>query len=162
MSFNNYQYREPESKVFEIADGKHQAIIKDAKQAKSKDGKDMITVTLDVYGSNGIDYLHFICDGEYFDQSLSRFCDCFGLVMAGSCNNYPYKNWIGKSGKVITEHRKEEYKDKNGNTKEANRARIKFFVSAKEKEEAQTNTSSENQNTNVDLNKGEFPEDVLF
>lgn len=129
MGLSNYSYEEPKSRVFDAPDGDHDARIKHAELRKAKSGSMMVVFVIEIKDSNGVDCTHFLTDGEYFNSNLSRITDCFGTPngLAGNLQVFNWDNFKGRTGSVHIEHRDEQWTDEQGVTRNASRARIKFF-----------------------------------
>lgn len=85
---------------FDCNDGEHRMKIVEAKDATSKSGNNMIAVAIKVEGGNGINYMHFINEGQYFDGNATQFFDCFGIDRG----NFNYNVWQGKYGRGMFYH----------------------------------------------------------
>lgn len=121
-NFNADDYQE--NSFAPIPVGDHRVRIRDAEEKQSKNGNDMIVLTLDVSGHSSTlwFYLVFLPDNpQMVNQRLGSIFNSFGIT-PGDLN---LENWKGKVGACSVKH--EVY---NGETQ----AKIRYFVS-KEKQE---------------------------
>ena len=101
-----WNYQRTESTFEEIPVGEHRVRIADAEKAISKNGNDMLVLTLDVsgYKSRLWYYVVFMPDRpEITNRKLTEIFDSFGIA-DGDSN---LKNWIGKVGACVT--KQDEY-----------------------------------------------------
>ena len=127
--------------------GDHRVRIRDAEETKSKNGNDMIKMTLDVSGHSGSlwYYLVFMPDNpQMVNQRLGSIFNSFGIT-PGDLN---LENWKGKVGAANVIH--EKY---NGETQ----AKIRYFV-GKEKQEQMKPWSEPAGKASVTGNGGTFTE----
>jgi hypothetical protein len=91
MSFiNDY---EPDYDDGSLKAGEYGAEIERAETAVSKNGNDMIRVTLSIEGKQ---FFWHIVAGNWFNSNCTKFCICFG-IRPGSFN---FEQWRGKRGTV--------------------------------------------------------------
>lgn len=115
-----WNYQRTESTFEEIPVGEHRVRIADAEKAISKNGNDMLVLTLDVsgYKSRLWHYVVFMVDHpEITNRNLTAIFDSFGIADG----DFNLANWKGKVGACMT--KQDEYGTK-----------IKYFLS-KEKQE---------------------------
>lgn len=147
---NDWKY-ENYSKIFDVEDGDHRVKIIAAKDVISKSGKNMIELHYQVEGSNGIEFVDRVIEGEYFDKNMSRMFDVFGITYG----DFNYQHWIGKIAVAHFEHKPETY-EVNGVTKTVNKANLIYW---------NTRTSVEPKSVPAIETKNpeeSFPEDPLF
>ncbi len=111
-----------EAKSFDVEDGTHDVVIMDAVEKFAKSGKEMVCITLRVADSNFVPYIHNIVDGEYFDRTMSIFCDCFGLGKTPKLSDFK-----GKKGRATFEHKERKWTDDQGFEKTSKKAEIIRF-----------------------------------
>lgn len=122
-NFNAEDYRENSFSPIPVGD--HRVRIRDAEETTSRNGNDMIKLTLDVsgYSSTLWFYLVFMPDNpQMVNQRLGQIFSSFGIT-PGDLN---VENWKGKVGACSVKH--EMY---NGETQ----AKIRYFL-GKEKQES--------------------------
>lgn len=120
-NFNADDYQETSFAPIPVGD--HRVRIKDAEECVSKNGNDMIKLTLDVSGHSSTlwFYLVFMPDNpQMVNQKLGQIFSSFGIT-PGDLN---VENWKGKVGACSVKH--EVY---NGETQ----AKIRYFI-GKEKQ----------------------------
>lgn len=121
----NFDAKNVEETSFElIAKGDHRVRISNAEETKSKNGNDMIKITLDVSNYSGklFNYLVFMPDNKAMtDTNLSRFWESFGIPVG----NLNVASWIGKIGACRVKH--ELYNDEQ-------QARVAYFLDKKKQE----------------------------
>lgn len=101
-----WNYQRTENTYDEIPVGKHRVRIADAEKAISKNGNDMLVLTLDVSGYNSRlwHYVVFMPDRpEITNRKLTEIFDSFGI----EDGDFNLKNWIGKVGACVT--KQDEY-----------------------------------------------------
>lgn len=122
-NFNANDYQEPSFEA--LKPGEYRVRIRDAEETTSKNGNDMIKMTLDVsgHGSTLWFYLVFMPDNpQMVNQKLGQIFNSFG-IQPGDLN---VENWKGKVGaaNVINEMYNGE-----------KQAKIRYFIS-KEKQQS--------------------------
>ena len=116
-----WNYQRTENTFDDIPVGKHRVRIADAEKAISKNGNDMLVLTLDVSGYNSRlwHYVVFMPDRpEITNRKLTEIFDSFGIVDG----DFNLKNWIGKVGACVTKQ------DESG-------TKVNYFISRKKQEE---------------------------
>ena len=116
-NFNENDYSENNFSIIPVGD--FRVRIANAEETKSKNGNDMVVLTLDVsgYSSSLWYYLVFMPDNpQMTNQKLGQIFDSFGIT-PGDMN---IKNWLGKVGGARVKH--EPY---NGE----NTAKVAYFLS---------------------------------
>lgn len=116
-NFNANDYEENSFAPLPVGD--HRVRIANAEEAKSKNGNDMVVLTLEVSGHSSSlwYYLAFMPDNpQMTNQKLGQIFDSFGIT-PGDMN---IKNWEGKVGGARVKH--EQY---NGETS----AKVSYFLS---------------------------------
>lgn len=98
---NNFSYEESRP-VFDCDEGVNLMCIKKVEETTSKNGERMLVVTCNVKKSNGEQLKHYLVEGQYFDKSLSRLMDCFGIKYT----DRDPQNWVGKVGAAQFDHYK--------------------------------------------------------
>lgn len=98
---NNFSYEEGKP-VFECAEGINLMCIKKVEETTTKNGERMLVVTCNVKNSNGEQLKHYLVEGQYFDKSLSRLMDCFGIKYT---ETNP-QNWVNHVGSAQFDHYK--------------------------------------------------------
>lgn len=102
----DWNYQREESTFEEIPVGEHRVRIADAEKAISKNGNDMLVLTLDVsgYKSRLWHYVVFMPDHpEITNRKLTEIFDSFGIADG----DFNLKNWFGKVGACVT--KQDEY-----------------------------------------------------
>ena len=115
-----WNYQREESTFEEIPVGEHRVRIADAEKAISKNGNDMLVLTLDVsgYKSRLWHYVVFMPDHpEITNRNLTSIFDSFGIADG----DFNLANWKGKVGACVT-------KQDNFGTK------VRYFLSKKKQE----------------------------
>ena len=116
-SFNADDYKENDFGIIPVGD--HRVRIANAEELTSKNGNDMLKLTLDVsgYSSSLWFYLVFMPDNpQMTNQKLGQIFDSFG-IQPGNMN---FASWVGKVGGARVKH--EAY---NGEQT----AKINYFLS---------------------------------
>lgn len=121
MAFMN-NYTPEERKTFDIPDGDYKVRIMKAENAFSKTGLQMHCITLQVEGS-AENYIHFICEGEFYNRKMTEFFDAFGIQRG----NFNFSSWIGKITAARFEHRQKQFTGTDGLTHTANNCTLLFF-----------------------------------
>ena len=96
-----WNYQREESTFEEIPVGEHRVRIADAEKAISKNGNDMLVLTLDVsgYKSRLWYYVVFMPDHpEITNRNLTSIFDSFGIADG----DFNLANWKGKVGACVT------------------------------------------------------------
>lgn len=96
-----WNYQRTESTFEEIPVGEHRVRIADAEKAISKNGNDMLVLTLDVsgYKSRLWHYVVFMADHpEITNRNLTSIFDSFGIADG----DFNLANWKGKVGACMT------------------------------------------------------------
>ena len=96
-----WNYQREESTFEEIPVGEHRVRIADAEKAISKNGNDMLVLTLDVsgYKSRLWYYVVFMPDHpEITNRNLTSIFDSFGIADG----DFNLANWKGKVGACMT------------------------------------------------------------
>ena len=115
-----WNYQREESTFEEIPVGEHRVRIADAEKAISKNGNDMLVLTLDVsgYRSRLWHYVVFMPDHpEITNRNLTSIFDSFGIADG----DFNLANWKGKVGACMT-------KQDDFGTK------VRYFLSKKKQE----------------------------
>lgn len=115
-----WNYQREESTFEEIPVGEHRVRIADAQKAISKNGNDMLVLTLDVsgYRSRLWHYVVFMPDHpEITNRNLTSIFDSFGIADG----DFNLANWKGKVGACVTKQ------DEFG-------AKVRYFISRKKQE----------------------------
>lgn len=115
-----WNYQREESTFEEIPVGEHRVRIADAEKAISKNGNDMLVLTLDVsgYRSRLWHYVVFMPDHpEITNRNLTAIFDSFGIADG----DFNLANWKGKVGACMT-------KQDDFGTK------VRYFLSRKKQE----------------------------
>ena len=115
-----WNYQREESTFEEIPVGEHRVRIADAEKAISKNGNDMLVLTLDVsgYKSRLWHYVVFMPDHpEITNRNLTAIFDSFGIADG----DFNLANWKGKVGACVT-------KQDDFGTK------VRYFLSRKKQE----------------------------
>ena len=115
-----WNYQREESTFEEIPVGEHRVRIADAGKAISKNGNDMLVLTLDVsgYKSRLWYYVVFMPDHpEITNRNLTSIFDSFGIADG----DFNLANWKGKVGACVT-------KQDDFGTK------VRYFLSKKKQE----------------------------
>lgn len=115
-----WNYQREESTFEEIPVGEHRVRIADAEKAISKNGNDMLVLTLDVsgYRSRLWHYVVFMPDHpEITNRNLTSIFDSFGIADG----DFNLANWKGKVGACMT--KQDEYGTK-----------VRYFLSKKKQE----------------------------
>lgn len=115
-----WNYQREESTFEEIPVGEHRVRIADAEKAISKNGNDMLVLTLDVsgYKSRLWHYVVFMPDHpEITNRNLTSIFDSFGIADG----DFNLANWKGKVGACMT--KQDEFGTK-----------VRYFLSKKKQE----------------------------
>ena len=115
-----WNYQREESTFEEIPVGEHRVRIADAEKAISKNGNDMLVLTLDVsgYRSRLWHYVVFMPDHpEITNRNLTSIFDSFGIADG----DFNLANWKGKVGACVT--KQDEFGTK-----------VRYFLSRKKQE----------------------------
>lgn len=115
-----WNYQRTESTFEEIPVGEHRVRIADAEKAISKNGNDMLVLTLDVsgYRSRLWHYVVFMPDHpEITNRNLTAIFDSFGIADG----DFNLANWKGKVGACMT--KQDEFGTK-----------VRYFLSKKKQE----------------------------
>lgn len=115
-----WNYKREENIFDEIPVGEHRVRIAEAEKAISKNGNDMLVLTLDVsgYKSRLWHYVVFMADHpEITNRNLTAIFDSFGI----EDGDFNLKNWLGKVGACVT-------KQDDFGTK------VRYFLSKKKQE----------------------------
>lgn len=115
-----WNYQREESTFEEIPVGEHRVRIADAEKAISKNGNDMLVLTLDVsgYKSRLWYYVVFLADHpEITNRNLTAIFDSFGIADG----DFNLANWKGKVGACMT--KQDEFGTK-----------VRYFLSRKKQE----------------------------
>ena len=115
-----WNYQREESTFEEIPVGEHRVRIADAEKAISKNGNDMLVLTLDVsgYKSRLWYYVVFMADHpEITNRNLTSIFDSFGITDG----DFNLSNWKGKVGACMT--KQDEFGTK-----------VRYFLSKKKQE----------------------------
>lgn len=116
-NFNADDYKENDFAPIPVGD--HRVRIANAEELTSKNGNDMVKLTLDVSGHSGSlwFYLVFMPDNpQMTNQRLGQIFNSFGIPQ----NDMNCQNWIGKVGGARIKH--EQY---NGEAS----AKVNYFLS---------------------------------
>lgn len=101
--FNSNDYEENSFAPLPVGD--HRVRIANAEETKSKNGNDMVVLTLDVSGHSSSlwYYLVFMPDNpQMTNNKLGQIFNSFGITP----NDMNTKNWIGKVGGARVKHEK--------------------------------------------------------
>ena len=115
-----WNYQREESTFEEIPVGEHRVRIADAEKAISKNGNDMLVLTLDVSGYRARlwHYVVFMPDHpEITNRNLTSIFDSFGIADG----DFNLANWKGKVGACMT--KQDEFGTK-----------VRYFLSKKKQE----------------------------
>lgn len=115
-----WKFERTESTFEEIPVGEHRVRIADAEKAISKNGNDMLVLTLDVsgYKSRLWHYVVFMPDHpEITNRNLTSIFDSFGIIDG----DFNLANWKGKVGACMT--KQDEFGTK-----------VRYFLSKKKQE----------------------------
>ena len=142
-----WNYQREESTFVEIPVGEHRVRIANAEKAISKNGNDMLVLTLDVsgYTAHLWYYVVFLVDHpEITNRNLTSIFDSFGIPEG----DFNLNNWKGKIGACMT--KQDEYGTK-----------VRYFLS-KEKQAAlpawkEPNSSSTPRQPAVYEDDGDIP-----
>lgn len=116
-NFNADDYKENDFGIVPVGD--HRVRIAKAEETKSKNGNDMVVLTLDVSGHSGSlwYYLVFMPDNPSMtNQKLGQIFDSFGIAQ----NDMNINNWVGKVGGARIKN--ELYNGENS-------AKVSYFLS---------------------------------
>ena len=145
-----WNYQREESTFEEIPVGEHRVRIADAEKAISKNGNDMLVLTLDVSGymSKLWHYVVFMPDHpEITNRNLTSIFDSFGIADG----DFNLANWKGKVGACMT--KQDEFGTK-----------VRYFLSKKKQESLPPwkETSESGGKKKPVLQEFEDPEDCPF
>lgn len=108
---NNFSYEESKP-VFDCTEGVNQMCIKKVEEKTTRNGERMLVVTCNVRNSNGEQLNHYLVEGQYFDKSLSRLMDCFGIPFT---KRNP-QEWVNSIGSARFDHYKYNPQTKKNET----------------------------------------------
>lgn len=116
-NFNADDYKENDFAPIPVGD--HRVRIANVEEQKSKNGNDMLVLTLDVSGHSGSLWFYLVFmpnNPQITNQRLGQIFDSFG-IQPGNMN---FTSWLGKVGGARIKH--EQY---NGETS----AKVNYFLS---------------------------------
>ena len=116
-NFNADDYKENDFAPIPVGD--HRVRIANVEESKSKNGNDMLVLTLDVSGYSGSLWFYLVFmpnNPQITNQRLGQIFDSFG-IQPGNMN---FSSWIGKVGGARVKH--EQYNGENS-------AKINYFLS---------------------------------
>lgn len=127
MAFISNFQREDYSQAFDIPDGEWDVKISKAAEIKqNKSGKSFISVPLLVNCQTQIlPYEIQIWEGKFFNKSMSKFCDAFGLADTDIGNMVKYN---GLRGKASFTHKMESFTGADGMPHSVNRCKCNLIV----------------------------------
>ena len=143
-----WNYQREESTFEEIPVGEHRVRIADAEKAISKNGNDMLVLTLDVSGhkSRLWHYVVFMPDHpEITNRNLTAIFDSFGIADG----DFNLANWKGKVGACMT-------KQDDFGTK------VRYFLSKKKQEKLPPWQEPDSAPKKPQLQAFDDPEDCPF
>ena len=143
-----WNYQREESTFEEIPVGEHRVRIADAEKAISKNGNDMLVLTLDVsgYRSRLWHYVVFMPDHpEITNRNLTSIFDSFGIADG----DFNLANWKGKVGACVT-------KQDDFGTK------VRYFLSKKKQEKLPPWQEPDSAPKKPQLQAFDDPEDCPF
>lgn len=143
-----WNYQREESTFEEIPVGEHRVRIADAEKAISKNGNDMLVLTLDVsgYKSRLWHYVVFMPDHpEITNRNLTSIFDSFGIADG----DFNLANWKGKVGACMTKQ------DEFG-------AKVRYFLSKKKQEKLPPWQEPDSAPKKPQLQAFDDPEDCPF
>lgn len=161
MAFMN-SYVPEESKVFDILDGDYKVRIVKVENTMSKSGLNMHAITLQVEGSREL-YIHFICEGEYYNKAMTTFFDAFKIPRG----NFNFSGWIGKITAAHFEHRQRKFTGNDGLEHTANRCELVYFHKTTNSVQSQNYAQAQNQAPQMNYGaapaqQAPIPEDIPF
>lgn len=163
MSFME-SYEPEESRMFDVPDGDHWTRIVKAENQTSRNGKRMHVLSLQVEGSNGEPYLHFIVEGDYYNLAMTRVFDAFKIPRG----NFSFQQWLGKTAVGHFEHKEETFVGSDGVGRSAKRARLVYFhngngtLAEKPSTPEQNRAAQPASRQSAAPSGAEFPEDIPF
>jgi hypothetical protein len=122
----SWNYKREEQTFQPIPVGTHRIRVRGAEKAKSKNGRDMLTLQFDVSGHNSTLYYYIVFmpdKPEVTNRMLTSFFDSFKDIPDGE---FDMSKWIGKVGACVVKH-----EDYNGNPS----AKIHYFIKADKQDE---------------------------
>ena len=143
-----WNYQREESTFEEIPVGEHRVRIADAEKAISKNGNDMLVLTLDVsgYRSRLWHYVVFMPDHpEITNRNLTAIFDSFGIADG----DFNLANWKGKVGACMT--KQDEFGTK-----------VRYFLSKKKQEKLPPWQEPDSAPRKPQLQAFDDPEDCPF
>ena len=143
-----WNYQREESTFEEIPVGEHRVRIADAEKAISKNGNDMLVLTLDVsgYKSRLWHYVVFMADHpEITNRNLTSIFDSFGIADG----DFNLANWKGKVGACVT-------KQDDFGTK------VRYFLSKKKQEKLPPWQEPDSAHKKPQLQAFDDPDDCPF
>ncbi len=160
MSFMN-NYVPEEKKGFDIPDGDYRVRILKAENATAKSGLNMHVITLQVEGSKE-HYLHFICEGDFYNRTMTAFFDAFGIQRG----NFNFSSWAGKVTAAHFEHKSRKFTGNDGLEHTANNCTLlyfhKTFDSVQKPAAVPPQVGGLAQAVNGTVQRAEMPEDIPF
>lgn len=155
------EYKPEEKRSFDCVDGDHRVKIVKVENTTAKSGLRMIQLALQVEGVP-LPYIHFICEGDRFNYSMTRVFDAFKIARG----NFQFGTWLNKIGYAHFEHREDTYTDEAGVQHNTNRARLIFFhntVPGQQAEGVPQNVQALQQAVGGSVQSAEiFPDDIPF
>lgn len=161
MAFMN-SYVPEESKVFDIPDGDYKVRIVKVENTMSKSGLNMHAITLQVEGSREL-YIHFICEGEYYNKAMTTFFDAFKIPRG----NFNFSGWIGKITAAHFEHKQRKFIGNDGLEHTANRCELVYFHKTTNSVQSQNYAQAQSQAPQMNYGaapaqQAPIPEDIPF
>lgn len=107
MGFEDWKFEEVENTFPEIPEGEHRVRIEKAEKQKSKNGRDMIKIQLEVSNYKGKLWYYLVFLDEYpeiTNSNLTSIFKSFGIKPG----NFNLKDWEGKVGAAKV-YKDEEY-----------------------------------------------------
>jgi len=111
-NWDNYK-REEREEMAKVT-GKLRCVITDVEEAVSKNGNNMIVVTVKPSGSNAR-VKYWLIDNEYFNRNATQFFDAFPEIGDG---NFSFIEWVGCEGAANFVLDENDY------------MKVKYFISA--------------------------------
>lgn len=165
MAFMN-TYKPEEKQKFECADGDYLVKVVKVENVLSRTGLNMHKITLQVKNVPVL-YEHFVCEGDYYNLSMTRFFDAFKIQRG----NFNFNSWINRIAYAHFENKEHTFTGQDGAEHTAVVSRLMFFhnnipaVNAPEKVNAlaqAVNGTVERQPVRGTESPAEFPEDIPF
>ncbi len=152
-------YKPEETMKFEVSDGEHRVAILSAETRVSKKTHiQMICINLKVESAN-VPYQYFVCEGEYFNKTMTRIFDAFKIPRG----NFNFASWKNKMTSAHFEHKDGTFTDEKGIERKTSDATLIYFHNNALAPETPEIVKAVSQTFNgTATTESSFPEDIPF